>query len=143
MTLRIFAKGGGQYKEADANEAITPGHLIEINSSGKAIKQASIYSTKAVAIEFMPLGRDRDTAYAANDRVLYRMAETGDEVYCLVKAAAAAVAYGALLKADASAPGCVITVANTTENAIAIGKAMAAVDNSAGGTQARIRVEFL
>lgn len=143
MTLRVFAKGGGAYKEADANEAITPGHLIEINSSGKAIKQAGALSTKAVAIEQTWIGKGRDDAYAANDRVLYRMAETGDEVYCLVKAGAAAVAYGDLLKADTSAAGCVIKLAGTTENQLAIAKAQVAVDNSGGGSQARIRVEFL
>lgn len=142
MTLRIFAKGGGQYKEADANEAITPGHLIQINSSGKAIKQTAALSTKAVAIEATFIGKGRDDAYAANDRVLYRIAEEGDEVYGLVKAGAAAVAYGDLLKADTSAPGCLITI-TTTEQALAVAKAQAAVDNSGGGSQARIRVEFL
>jgi hypothetical protein len=113
--LRVVVIGHNEalYKEANAAEAITPGHLIALNSSGNAIKHATAGPAAAaganaqglvrVAVEQDFFGKGIDDAYAANDQVIYQ----------------------------------------TTITANAIGRACEAVDNSGGGSAARIRIEVL
>ena len=85
----ILLKGDPLRKEAKASAAITPGPLIQLDTtSGKVKMHASSGQPAAAmfAIENSLAGKDIDTAYAANDRVQYIHARPGDEVYAWLKA---------------------------------------------------------
>jgi hypothetical protein len=101
MTLNVVLKGhsGAQYKEADAAEAITPGHLVALNASGAAIKQTRVGTVpQRVALENHWIGGGLNDAYAINDRVVYQHLQSGAEYQALVAAGAPAIAYGDLLE---------------------------------------------
>jgi hypothetical protein len=148
--LRVVVIGNNEalYKEADAAEAITPGHLITLNASGQAIKHATAGAAAAagaqftgpvrVAVEQDFFGKGIDDAYAVNDRVLYQPLDTGCEFMALVAAAAPAIAYNDLVESAGNG-----TVRKTVIAANAIGRATEAVDNSGGGAAVRLRVEVL
>jgi hypothetical protein len=143
--LRVLQKGARdvQYNEADAAEAITPGHLVKLNASAKAIKNtvAGVAAAQGfavmVACENDNFGGGIDDAYAVDDRVLYAHLKSGDEFYGLVPAAAAAIAFDAYVTSDGAGGIIVGTAAN------AIGRARTAVDNSGGGSPARLLVVVL
>jgi hypothetical protein len=148
--LRVVVIGHNEalYKEANAAEAITPGHLIALNSSGNAIKHATAGPAAAaganaqglvrVAVEQDFFGKGIDDAYAANDQVIYQPLDTGCEWMALLAAGATAVGYNDLVESAGNG-----TVRKTTITANAIGRACEAVDNSGGGSAARIRIEVL
>lgn len=150
MTLRVVVKGGDDYREADAAESITPGHIISLNSSSKAVKQASSTIgrqvnvaientwTNSATIGGTANGPVRDVPYAVNDRVVYMPLENGDQFLGFVAAGAAAVALNAYVKIDPANAGCVLTA---TAGDKVVGIARQAVDNSGGASLARIRVE--
>lgn len=153
---RVVLKGhqGAQYKEAIAEAAITPGHIIELDTTtGYAQKQATAKQPLSVAIENHWLGGGLDTAYAADDRVAYQVLKAGAEFQALVGTEVAAIANGALVKVNTAKPGTVITcsqagVVGASESAfdrdLAIGIAREAVDNSANAaTEVRIRIEAI
>jgi hypothetical protein len=89
MTERtIVLKGRGILKEAQAAEAITPGMLVARDPTGKAIKHnvAGGDALPAFARENDIFGKGVDTAYAANDQVLYEVLPPGSEVYTFLAA---------------------------------------------------------
>lgn len=148
--LRVVVIGHNQalYKEAPVAEAITPGHLIALNSSGAMIKHnvagpaaaagANAQGAVKVAVENDIFGDGIDDAWASGDQGLYQPLDTGCEFMALLAPAATAVAYGDLVESAGNG-----TVRKTTITANAIGRAVEAVDNSAGGSPARLRVEVL
>ena len=144
MSKRVVLKGhsGAQYKEAVAEGAITPGHIIELDATtGEAQKQVSARAPLNVAIENHWFGGGLNDAYAAGDRVVYQTLQPGAEFQALVGTSAAAIANGALVMVNTAKPGTVLTA---TAPELAIGKAMQAVDNSGNATtEVRIRVEVL
>lgn len=141
--LRVVVIGPAQaiYYEADAAEAITPGHVIKLNGTGGAIKNTvagAATTAKAnqvmVAVENDIFGKGIDDAYAIGDRVIYQHLQAGHEFMGLVPAAAGAIVFDDYVTTD-GAGGIVKGDVNN-----AIGKARLAVDNSAGASAARIRV---
>lgn len=148
--LRVVVIGNNYalYKEADAAEAITPGHLVSLNASGQAIKHNVAGAAAAaggqftgptrVATENDFFGKGIDDAYAIGDRVMFQELDTGCEFMALVAAAAPAIAYNDLVESAGNG-----TVRKTVVAANAIGRAAEAVDNSAGGAAVRLRVEVL
>jgi hypothetical protein len=124
------------YDEADAAEAITPGHLVQKNSAGKFIKNTLVTAPVdvIVATEDTLHGGDIDTPWALNSRVVAARLDAGDEFYGIVAPAAAAIAFDAPVTAAADGTLVIGTEANK------IGRAVTPVDNSAGATIARIRV---
>jgi len=70
-------------KEAVANAAITPGHLIERMSTGKVRVHATAGGTASpmFALEDSIQGNGITTAYEAADRVQVGIFNSGDEVY--------------------------------------------------------------
>lgn len=145
----IFLKGQdlGKRREALANAALKPGYLLEYMSTGKVRKHATAAGNAypLFAAENELFGDGIDTAYAADDNVLMWHATSGDEINALVAAAAGAIVIGdrlesagdgTLRKHAAAAPA-----AANVNGAVAI--AMEAVDNSGGGSEARIRVMIL
>ena len=148
--LRVVVIGHDRalYKEANVAEAITPGHLVALNSSGAMIKHnvagpaaAAGVNTPGivrVAVENDIFGKGIDDLWAINDQGLYQPLDTGAEFMALLAAAAPAVAVNDLVESAGNG-----TVRKTTVIANAIGRAVEAKDNSAGGTQVRLRVEVL
>jgi hypothetical protein len=137
--LRVLQEGADkvQYYEADAAEAITPGHVVKQNAAARAIKNTVAGNPEVpirVAVENDQFGGGLDDAYAVNDRVLYAHLKSGCGFMGLVPAAAAAIAYDDPVTTDAAGGIVVGTTANM------IGRARTAVNNSGGGTPVRIRV---
>ena len=141
MGARIVVIGPDKpvYNERVATEAITPGMLVnpvdatqvEMNDIVSATDQPGLVE---VAVENDIFGGGIDDAYASGDTVISQILRPGCEFYGWVAAGEAAVAYDAYLT---TAAGGLLT-AGTAANAIAM--AREAVDNSGGGTSARIRV---
>lgn len=98
----ILLMGDPVAKEAVANAAITPGHLIERMSTGK-VRKHSTAGGPAMAMfarEEEYVGGGIDTAYASSDQVPFYVCRRGDEVYALLPASAPAVAIGDYLESN-------------------------------------------
>ena len=140
MTYRVILKGGegSIVEELDVAETITPGMLVDRNASGKAIKQVATLRPVFVAEEDDLFGGGLDDNYAVDSRLRGRFLKSGAEFQGLVGAGVAAIAYNAPVMANPAIPGTVIT---STGDALTIGYAMQAVNNSGGATAARIRIK--
>lgn len=146
-TILLKGQGQGKRREATCNAAITPGHLCEYMSTGNVRKHATAAGNAypLFAAENELFGNAITDDYAASDRGYFWHATPGDEVNALVAAAAIAIVIGdrlesagdgTLKKHAAAAPA----AANVDG---CIGYAMEAVDNSGGGSVARIRIMIL
>ncbi|MDD5720552.1 MAG: hypothetical protein PHQ53_12790 [Candidatus Krumholzibacteria bacterium] len=148
MTVRtIVLKGEGIRKEALAVAAITPGHLIERTSADKfqVHSTASGNAQRAFAVENPnQYDNDIDHAYAADETVTAVWCQSGMEIYALVPAAAPAIVIGDIVGSNGD--GCLKKIAaadqdaNVTVESI-VGYSLEAVDNSAGGAVARLKIE--
>lgn len=134
-------------KEGKAGGAITPGHLVDLNSSNAWVVHAVAAgaSQKAFAIENDMVGKGIDDAYASGDWAQVRICSPGIEVYALVAAAATAIAAGDYVESAGDGTVRKVTAGNPSGTppvyaGIPVGKALEAVDNSAGATPARIRI---
>jgi hypothetical protein len=130
---------------------VTPGQLLVYGTTNTVKPHATAdggHEGRKIAIEnpwsdhgLLPstAGPNIDHAYAAGETVEYVHAVAGDEFYMLI-AAGQNIAKGAPLvsNGDGSLKG--TTLAATTLEGAVIGYAAEAVDNSGGGTAARIRV---
>ena len=78
ITISPTGEGYEQY-EALADAAITPGHVVELLSTGKIQKQntTSIDVERAVAIEDYLQGNDIADAYSAGNVAMYRIFTRG------------------------------------------------------------------
>jgi len=85
-TITVKTNGYYMAEEAIANAAITPGHLLDLMSTGKVRVHPTPggNADKIFAIEDDMQGNGIDDAYAADDRVFYRAYQRGDEVYALL-----------------------------------------------------------
>lgn len=162
MALKtITVKGRGIGREGVAGGAITPGHLVKLNSAGAVIAHnvAGGDAVPLFARENELAGKGIDTAYASNERVFYEALFSGCEVNALVAPSAAAIVVGDLLVSDGAGglrkrtavPDAGASPNQTTINAAVaaaaqktIAIALQAVDNSANAvTSARILVEVI
>ena len=84
----VVVKGDPISKEATAAEAITPGHLVELNTSGNLKKHATAggNAIPRFAVENSDIGDGVDDAYAQNDNVKFVVARPGDEIQALMAA---------------------------------------------------------
>lgn len=142
----IILKGHGIRKEGVASGAITPGHLIEFGGANdlQVHGTAAGNARKAFAVENDLIGDGIDDAYALGDQVQYNVFQTGEEVYALVAAAATAIPKGAALESAGDGTVRIQTTdaaTDDTQRDSVVGYALEAVDNSAGGSAARIRIE--
>ncbi len=130
--------------EFTAVAAITPGDLCElVTTTVQLHSTAAANAARIFALERDEIGKDLDDAYAASDQVKLGFFSPGDEVNAFVKAAAAAVVVGDFLESEGD--GTVrklVTDAATddAQRASVIAVATEAVDNSGGGSKARIRI---
>jgi hypothetical protein len=133
----ILLRGRGRRREAPAAAAMTPGHLLSYDSSGTFVKHAVAGGPwqGIVCVEDDHNGNGIDTAYASGDYVQAEQVGNGCDVNLLVPAAAAAIARNGPVKSNGD--GTVIAQGGT---GTIIGWALEAVDNSAGGAAARIKV---
>ena len=86
-------------KERNAGGAITPGHLIELNTSDQVVVHATaaaVFAQKSFALEDQAQGRGIDDAYSTAERVVYQVFTPGDEVYALLENGAVATIGAAL-----------------------------------------------
>lgn len=147
MSNTILLKGDGVFKEATAGGAITPGMFLIRNSSNQVVVHATAAGNifPLIALEEEDFGAEISDAYGSGDRVRMVVPQPGSEIYALVAAAAAAIVVGDLLESDGAgmlrkytAPA---AAAGNVRGIVA--RALEAVDNSAGGSAARIKVEIL
>jgi hypothetical protein len=83
----IVLKGHGVRREAVANAAITPGHLVELMSTGKVKVHATSdgWGAKMFAVEDDLQGNSIDDAYSTGAMVQYNVMSPGDEVFAILK----------------------------------------------------------
>lgn len=149
----IVLKGRGIQKEAPAGAAVTPGEMIEIGTNGKAVVHSTAkgVTSPSFAKEYELIGREITVAYALDENLIYETLPPGAEVYALVAAAAVAIVIGDYLESAGdgtlrkqtpfSQSGSTPFAVTTEGHAIA--RAIEAVDNSGGGSEARIKVEIV
>jgi hypothetical protein len=91
----------GVFNEYVANAALTPGHLVEVMSTGLVRKHASAGQNvlPTFAIEDALQGKGIDTAFAAGDQVRCWTPTRGDEVYAIL-ADTEVVVVGDFLESD-------------------------------------------
>jgi hypothetical protein len=131
----IIARAKLHTKERTAGGAITPGHLVALNTSGQVVVNGAAAATnaqKAFALEDQAQGRDIDDAYAATETVLYQVFQPGDEIYAWLENGAN-VAIGAALESNGAGELQALTAGEV------VGYALEAV-NASGGAE-RIRIE--
>jgi hypothetical protein len=135
----ILLRGRGERREAPAAGAITPGHLIAYNSAGSFVVHptAGGVARPIYACERDFEGKGIDDAYASGDYVQAEELHPGCDVLALVAAGATAIARGAKLESAGNG-----TLRNVGTGVV-IAEALEAVDNSAGGAAARIKVSVI
>jgi hypothetical protein len=115
-----------------AASAITPGMFVTgVTSLSPA---AAAAATRAVACEREEMGKGIDTAYAVGDTVKVAALRPGDHVYALL-------ASGQNLAADAAVESAGSGALRALAAGVRLGRALEAVNNTAGPGAARIRVE--
>lgn len=94
----IVLKGSerGAYEEYLADAALTPGHLLTLNSTNEVLKHATAggICLKWFACEDSLQGKTIDDAYAAGDIVRVWKCVPGDWINALLAASAAAIVVG-------------------------------------------------
>ena len=149
MFNTIVLKGRGIRKEGLAGAAgILPGHLVTRNAANAVIVHgvAAGNAQAAFAVENELIGDEISTAYANGDTTHYEVCPPGAEINAILAANAAAIIIGSYLESAGDGTLRITTAAAATANTARAGiiaKAIEAVDNSAGGTIARIKVELL
>jgi hypothetical protein len=135
-TIMLVGKEVSVMKELVAGGTITPGMLLAINSSGQyiahAVAAADVPPIFAQENDFN--GKGIDDNYVANDWVQAWVCGRGAEVNALVAAAATAIPLGSYV--ESAGNGTVRVYAAGKR----IGQALEAVDNSGGGSAARIKI---
>ena len=145
----IALKGEYTRKEAEASEAVTPGELVEFGGSNDIQKHSTAggNARAAFALENDLVGEGIDDDYDSGDRLQYGVFRQGAEVYALLATgAASAVSVSKGSPVESAGDGTVqnwATAAEATPVEVdnLVGYALESVDNSAGGSEARIKIE--
>lgn len=136
--------GSQGVREALADAAMTPGHLLERTATGVKVHATSNgRAQKLFALENVADASGIDDAYAVGETARFLNARTGDKIYALVPAAAPAIVVGDGLASNGD--GTLVKVTDTAGvtplDEIVVAYAIEAVDNSGGGSAVRIQVE--
>ncbi len=146
---KILLIGIPNQMERDAGSAITPGMLVEINSSNDVIPHNTVggICDKWVAVESAITGDDIDHAYATGEVVLFNACRQGDEVLLTVNDGED-VSIGELL--ESAGNGKVVVAEGESVGMLTasiVARALQAIDltDSAGGdpTFQRIRARIM
>ncbi len=148
-TIILVNKDNCVMKELVAGGTITPGHLVDIASTGKYVvhPDAKVRTAAIFAAEADLIGKGIDDNYVANDNVYAWVCPPGTEVNALVAASASAIVIGDLLESAGDGTLRKRTAASQlgsgTYDYTAAGEPVAmaieAVDNSGGGSPARLK----
>lgn len=147
----IVLKGDPIRKERIANEALTPGELLDIDADSELIPHGTAggNATPLFCVEAEQIGEGIDDDYSAGDQTQYVVGRPGDEIYAFLKAGEN-VADGDELESDgagalqAHTPQAVDEGGTATYTIYARGIVARAIedkDNSAGTARVRIKVE--
>jgi len=138
-TIRLKGRGGKWEERPAFDGNIKPGHALIGNADGTWRKNNATSGTDnpvIVALENSLGGQPITVAYTTGTTVFGYIAEKGDRLYVRVPASATAIVADDSLQMDAG--GCFIL---QTGAGIPVVKALESLDNSAGGSEAFIRVE--
>ncbi len=137
-------------KERIAAGTIKPGHLLEQDSNGKVVVHNSagenavpMFALEDAYADTSGSAKAIDTTYASDDSVFVGVCPTGVEVYALLAANASAVVNGVFLESDGDGTLRILTTDAATDDAqreAVVAFALESVDNSAVGSEARIKV---
>ena len=149
QTIILIASAPGQpfVEEAlsAAGSAIKPGYLIEEIAAG-TVQEHSTAADNAQRLFALPnisAGKTIDDAYAAAERVRYGSFSRGQKVNALLAASATAVIIGSPLESAGDGTVRIQTTdaaTDDTQRDSLIGYAIEAVDNSGGGSEARLQI---
>ncbi len=138
-TIKLI--GNPQRKEGQCAVTLYPGHLVVLGGVAPATlvkaPTAKLVYSPAIVLENEHLGGDINTVYAATDRVYYAIFNSGESAQVRIPAAAAAIAVGDYLEADATA------CFRKWTDGIKLAQATEAVDNSGGASEAFLNVRFM
>lgn len=146
----LVGKEQARVREGIAAGTITPGMLLAIDSAGKYVAHNVAGGVANLIFADMAdyVGKGIDDNYVANDNVFAWIVNKGAEINTLVAASAAAIVVGDLVESNGAGGVRKATPASqsgTTPFAVVpaghvVGIALTAVDNSGGGTPARIQI---
>lgn len=152
MPKNIILKGSPIRKEGVTGAKLTPGMLIDFNSSGALIAHGTAGGTAAAyfAVEEDFLGKGIDKEYASGDRGQYVVAGPGDEVYAILDKSQEIVkgdflmssGDGTLKKYAAQKVEAEHAADVTITLNVIVGRALEAVTTTSAATK-RIRVEVI
>lgn len=140
FTIRI--KGDFIDKEAptkSSGSVISPGYLVSRASDGTVIPHgvSGGAAEPLYAQENFLMGHDINTAYSSPDTCLLLAGKSGCEVQARVPASAAAIVIGDDLMSNGDG-----TLVKKTSTNVVVARALQAVNNSGGSSQAFIIVEI-
>lgn len=141
MPNTIVLKGDPIQREDKAAEAITPGELLEYNSSGnlQPHSSAAANAQPRFAVENELFGEDYTTDYKADDQVMHVTGQQGDEVYAWL-AGLENVNKGADLESDGNGALQAYDTGSPEDDGV-VAYAAEAVNNSGSSARTRIKVE--
>lgn len=134
-----------RHDEKVCSGAISPGHIVTVNSSDLAIKHATAGAARLAGGPVYVAKEDHlgvrggtiDDAYQSGDLVFLHDPRKGDLLYCRVAAGATAITRNAPLT---SAGDGTLKLATSTDTVLA--NADEALDNSGGGAEAFIHARW-
>lgn len=146
MALNVVKLAGdGTLDTRKAGGTITPGYLLEVNSSGNVIAHntAAANAQRLFAVENTPFNKGIDDDYSTNDQVQVVYAWPGCKINALVAASATAITTGDFL--ESAGDGTLRKLStdaatDDTQRASVVAVAEEDVDNSSGTSEARIKV---
>lgn len=129
---------------AAAASAIQPGMLVEeVLLTVQEHSTAAANAQKLFALADITNGGTIDDVYTVATTVRYGAFHSGQEVFALVAAAAAAIVVGDVLESAGDGTVRIATAdaaTDTSQRDATVGYAIEAVDNSGGGAVARIKI---
>jgi len=134
------------FENAKLNEIASPGHLVELLSTGNIQKNDSGFADAiGVLVENEAVSGEKTTAYASGDIASYCFLSTGMVIQARVAASATAIAFGDRVGAVTGGTVGKLTIppADLTNAQLGyLGIALEAVDNSGGSEEAFIKIRI-
>jgi len=139
---KILLKGNGFHEEAFAAAAFSPGHLVELASTGKVQKHSTAggFAERLFAKEAPLQGRGIDTAYAQDELAFLYVGQPGDEINAFI-ATNQTIAVGERLisAGDGSLRSAVDSVSGVTIKEV-VAVALEAITTTSTSTRTRVRL---
>ena len=145
MSIRnIIVQGSPVVREALANAAISPGHLVEFvpNQTDRRLRVHATDEGPAIprfALENHTFGKDIDDDYASGELVRYATFQRGDVVLARIKANVA-LEQGDKLGSNANGQLDALAIAAGTLEGAFVGEAFENVAASAGGKMLKVEI---